>query len=402
MSARREHFRQTNRHRVKCRALSLPKNTPVEVKIRMPSKPFFFGSDIGPNASRRSDVALANALAERGAPVTIIAVHSKTLDPTLSPNLKILRWPKPAWNRLRHILFFDQLTRQEHPVAIVANFGAVNIMLLVGMLRRVPVRIAWHRTLSAQYLADAKSPAWVIRLLIYRKRLFYKMATHLIANSEAALNDLRDVFKVPSEKCVVFHNATPDPYSNPDSGLSGTPRDPHKIVCVGRMDRTKGQDILIQAVTLLKQRSSVAFEVDFIGDGVFRVECTRLAQTLEVADRCHFLGTLGNGEVIRRMAGAAMCIVPSRQEAFGYVNIEAMSVSTPVIGSRVGGIVEIIRDGIDGYLFPSEDAEALADKIGRLLSDADLREKMGADARQHFLADFVLSAVAIRQAAWLE
>jgi len=97
-----------------------------------------------------------------------------------------------------------------------------------------------------------------------------------------------------------------------------------------------------------------------------------------------------------------VCVAPSRSEAFGLVNIEAMAMGTPVVASRVGGIPEIVRDGVDGFLFePGNDLE-LGDRLLEVLSDRELREQMGRNARRRFLEEFESSLVAKRQADWLE
>ena len=88
------------------------------------------------------------------------------------------------------------------------------------------------------------------------------------------------------------------------------------------------------------------------------------------------------------MSKAYVVIVPSLSEAFGLVNIEAMSVGTPVIASNVGGISEVIRDGIDGFLVPPNEPKILADKICYIFQNPELRGEMGRNARLRFLNNF--------------
>lgn len=102
------------------------------------------------------------------------------------------------------------------------------------------------------------------------------------------------------------------------------------------------------------------------------------------------------------MATASVCVVPSRSEAFGRVNIEAMAAGTPVVASGVGGIPEIVRDGQDGFLVPPDNPQALADKLRLILSDPALRAAMGQSARQRFLDCFEQQANVARQADWFE
>lgn len=128
----------------------------------------------------------------------------------------------------------------------------------------------------------------------------------------------------------------------------------------------------------------------------------QLARDLGVEDRCTFGGAVGHQEVLAAMASSMATVVPSRSEAFGLVNIESLAVGTPVIASGVGGIVEIIRDGVDGFLVPPEAPEALAKKVEMLLSDPELRQTMSTNARERFLTRFERSKIVKQQVEWLE
>lgn len=102
------------------------------------------------------------------------------------------------------------------------------------------------------------------------------------------------------------------------------------------------------------------------------------------------------------MSSAVVTVVPSRDEAFGYVNIESLAVGTPVVASNVGGIPEIIRDGIDGYLVPAEDELTLAEKLKKILSNSRIQQNMSKNARLRFLDSFELTSAVRREAQWYE
>lgn len=96
-------------------------------------------------------------------------------------------------------------------------------------------------------------------------------------------------------------------------------------------------------------------------------------------------------EVARHMGRCGIFVLPSRTEAMGRVLLEAMACGKPRIGSAVGGIPTVIRDGVDGLLFPAGDAARLAAHLRALMSDADLRRRLGAAgatrAGEEFTAD---------------
>jgi len=234
--------------------------------------------------------------------------------------------------------------------------------------------------------------------MAFRKKLVYRAATHLVANSNASLTDLQSVYGVPTAKCRVFFNSLADPFA--DHALPAQPQG-NNLVCVGRFYPSKGQDVLIRAVALLKQ-TFPDVRVEFLGEGPAMEECKALAEVLGVSKQCVFSGQVSHDEVLRKMSLATATVVPSRSEAFGLVNIESMAVGTPVVASAVGGIVEIIRDGVDGFLVQPDDPDALAVALRRLLENPALRSEMSSHARERFLAKFEQGRLVREQADWQE
>jgi glycosyltransferase involved in cell wall biosynthesis len=341
---------------------------------------------------------LAEELAARGHQVVVVIDHRMVEVENHGGNPAIYSWPSPRPTRPRDALFLADLIRRYRPRCVVANFGAENLFLVVGRLMRVARRVSWYHTLSAQLDMDSTLPRWKLSLLRRRKRLVYRAATHFVANSEAAKRDLCRVFGVPERKCRVFPLGLPSiPASSSPNGFEGTfPR----VICVGRLHPSKGQDVLIRAAALLKARVP-ELRVDFVGDGPSRPDCLQLSRELGVQDICTFPGTLPHGEVLARMAGAAVTAVPSRAEAFGYVNLESLAVGTPVVASAVDGIVDLFHDGEEGYLVPPDDPATLADRLATLLTDRELRTAMSEKARKR-ASRFELSKVIREQADWLD
>jgi len=281
---------------------------------------------------------------------------------------------------------------------MIANFGAVNVMNIVGWLNRVPCRVNWYHTLSTQNEIDTTEAAWKNAILNWRKRAVYRLATTVMANSEETRQDAINAFRIKRTKTHVFFYSLPDSANSlPDAIRS----DNYFIICPGRLDRSKGQDVVIKSLAYLKS-AGIKPQVRFVGAGRQLSMYQALAEEAGVKGQCVFVGSVPHEEMFREMAAAAFTIVPSRSEAFGLVNVESMSVGTPVIASAVGGIPEIIRDGVDGYLVPPDDPEALAEKMKLLLSDPTLREQMGENARQRFLDMFEQTKNIEQQVLWFE
>jgi len=364
----------------------------------MKPRGYFIGTTLADNPVPHHFVALAGELVARGHRVVILAPHRRVELAQPAGNPAIYIWPSARPTHWQDAVFLRRLLAQYRPDCLVANFVAVNLMAVVGAVCRVPRRVAWYHTLSSQIAIDGALPQWRLALLRRRKALAYRASTHIVPVSQAALADIGQLYPQQQAKCRVFLNALADPL--PDGRVADGARPPH-LICVARFDRSKGQDVLIHALALLKDRHPV-LSVEFVGTGPLQADCERLAQAQGVAGRCTFAGRLEHTEVLRRMARAQATVLPSRSDNCPLVTIESLAVGTPLVGSRVGGIPEIVRDRVDGYLVPPDNPPVLADKLDRLLANAPLAQRLCANARAGFLARFQQRDAVRRQADWLE
>lgn len=117
-----------------------------------------------------------------------------------------------------------------------------------------------------------------------------------------------------------------------------------------------------------------------IGDGPDRSAAEWIAHRKDIQDRVHFLGKQSNVSEILPLAD--LLLMPSEQESFGLVALEAMACRVPTIATRVGGVPELIEDGVNGRLFPVGDVEAMAQGAIELLSDAGRYSAMAEAARR--------------------
>ncbi|HOJ67477.1 MAG TPA: N-acetyl-alpha-D-glucosaminyl L-malate synthase BshA [Candidatus Hydrogenedentes bacterium] len=118
----------------------------------------------------------------------------------------------------------------------------------------------------------------------------------------------------------------------------------------------------------------------FVGDGPERISAVSVARQLGVADRITHLGNITNIEEL--LPAADLVFQPSEHESFGLVPLEAMACEVPVLATASGGIVEVIEDGVTGYLVEVGDIETMAARAIELLSDPDRGKTMGRLARQ--------------------
>jgi L-malate glycosyltransferase len=129
-----------------------------------------------------------------------------------------------------------------------------------------------------------------------------------------------------------------------------------------------------------------------VGDGPDRSQAEMLAFSLGIRDRVHFLGK--QESVTELLPLADLMLMPSELESFGLAALEAMACRVPAISTDVGGVPELIENGVTGCLFPVGDVEAMAQSAISLLKDSDRLDAMGAAARQtaqdHFCASRII------------
>jgi glycosyltransferase involved in cell wall biosynthesis len=125
-----------------------------------------------------------------------------------------------------------------------------------------------------------------------------------------------------------------------------------------------------------------------VGDGPFKGELVRLVKKLSLNDEVRFEGLVPRNELAKYYASCDVYVQPSLSETFPSTIREAMSVGRPVIATRVGFVEEHVIDGVNGFLVPRGDVEEIANKVLLLLSDEDLRLRMGAKAREYAERNF--------------
>lgn len=165
----------------------------------------------------------------------------------------------------------------------------------------------------------------------------------------------------------------------------------HKMVLfVGRIERLKGIDVLMEAMALaLREMNHLRGELCLCiigGDpdaGEMDREMARLQQMREklgISDVVTFLGKQNQDALPYYFSAAEVCVIPSHYESFGMVALEAMACGTPVIASKVGGLTYTIEHGRTGFLVPKDDRQALAHKLKLLLTNESLGQYMGQQA----------------------
>lgn len=145
------------------------------------------------------------------------------------------------------------------------------------------------------------------------------------------------------------------------------------IISVAELHERKGLKYLIKAVSEVKEKYP-NIKLVIVGEGPDRKNLENLIKDLKLENHVILLGR--KKEVPKLLKSSNIFVLPSRREAFGLVNLEAMITPLPIIASAVGGIPEIIKDGETGILVKPEDEKELAQALETLIADSSLREKM--------------------------
>jgi glycosyltransferase involved in cell wall biosynthesis len=155
------------------------------------------------------------------------------------------------------------------------------------------------------------------------------------------------------------------------------------IVYAGVVSPVKGIHCLIDAFSFTAEefRRSQLLIIGKEENVGYADDLRQQIRKLGLENRVRFLGHEPQSELAIWMAKASVLVLPSMSEGLGRVIIEAMATGTPVIGSRVGGIPELIKDGVNGFLIAPGDAEALAEKLRWVLKNPDKARAMGRSAR---------------------
>ncbi|MDQ2868721.1 MAG: glycosyltransferase family 4 protein [Verrucomicrobiota bacterium] len=167
--------------------------------------------------------------------------------------------------------------------------------------------------------------------------------------------------------------------------------DPPLILSIGRLVSIKGFDLLIAACALMRERN---FRCEIIGGGPLREELAALISDLGA--RVQLRGAQSQAEIRARLAAASVFALPCRVDAKGgrdnlpTVFMEAMAAGLPIISTDIGGVREMVVDGVTGHLVATENAQALADAICRLLDQRDEARKLGAAGRERCAKMFAI------------
>ena len=247
------------------------------------------------------------------------------------------------------------------------------------------------------YLFDDGTPYWKRKLLLSAERLTAPQTDLLLTMNrwdEAAAENCRLGKRTAGIPGMGVDFRRLD-RATPEDGMRlrrelGISQNAFVLLFAAEFSQRKSQHVLIEAMARLPEDAILVL----CGQGVRLEDCRRRSEQLGLGDRVRFPGQVSDMPVWYRMADAA--VTSSRSEGLPFNVMEAMYCGLPVIASAVKGHVDLVRDGETGLLYPYGDAEACAEKIRRVMEDADLRSGLraaAADSVRAYGLDTVLPRV---------
>ena len=300
-----------------------------------------------------------------GVPVTRVGTVKRVGSVALCPTF-------PLW--LRRIDADVMVIHEPNPVALVAHLLA---------RPRAPFIFFVH--------AEVVRPAWRFKVF-YRPflRRMLRLASRVIVTSPRMI-DIAEELRPYRDKCVAVplaldadqHALTPALAPRVEALRQERPEP--MVLFVGRLVPYKGVDVLLRALPDLTARAVI------VGEGPLRGELEVLARDLGIADRVRFAGNASGDELTALYHACDLFALPSvtKAEAFGMVQLEAMSCRKPVICTDLpSGVPWVNEHGVTGLVVPPRDVSAFAAALQSLLEDPQLRKTMGENGRARVLREF--------------
>jgi starch synthase len=238
------------------------------------------------------------------------------------------------------------------------------------------------------------------------ERTAIRSATAVIAVSNGMKSDILVTYpEVPTDRVHVIYNGIDAHLYRPDPSREVLDRygiDPQRpsVVFVGRVTRQKGLPVLLRAAQRLDAAAQLVLCAGQADTAELQAEVTGLVERLRAARDGVILipGMLARAEVIQILSHATVFVCPSEYEPLGIVNLEAMACGCAVVASAVGGIPEVVADGVTGLLVPPGDEAALAEAVNALIREPGRAAALGARGRERAVTEFSWDRIAAQTA----
>lgn len=284
---------------------------------------------------------------------------------------------------------------QQHSIDVVHTQGRGDPFgRLAGRLAGVP-----HTISTVQMIVSRYWGADLGRAMLYSAidKLTNPLVRHWIVVNGESRAVLHQTYRVPLENITVILNGIePEQYiPSPAARTSWRERwhiKPNELVVggIGKLTWQKGFEYLIRAWPQVRADIPQA-RLFILGEGELEQELKELVNNLGIADSCTFIGF--ETDIPAALAGIDIFAMPSMVEGLPMVLLEAMAAGKPAVASRITGSLDVVTDGKDALLVEPAQPDAIAQLLIQLLCNTDLRDRLGAAARQTVLDHFTVARV---------
>lgn len=336
----------------------------------------FVTSSLTAGGAERVLSIMANYWATRGHCIHFLTLDEikgdfYTLDPKIHRHaLGLLHGTNSPWGIIRkhflRLLWIRQIIKNNRPDTVICFMDRMNVATLIAT-RWLSIPVIVSERTEPRF--NRIGPLWSLL-----RRLTYPCAQALVLQTQSVKEWASNLF--PQQHLFVIPNPLSRTVS--DATISELPikLPPHFIVAMGRMDRYKGFDLLINAFSkAISKDNNHDWELVIIGQGEEYSNLRTLSKDLGISKIVHLPGRIENPDLI--LHHAEIYVLSSLCEGFPNALLEAMRAGTAVISfDCLSGPAEIIRHGIDGLLIPAQDTNALEQAMIQLMQDEDLRKSL--------------------------
>jgi glycosyltransferase involved in cell wall biosynthesis len=272
------------------------------------------------------------------------------------------------------------LLRLRPHVVFTSSFGVWTILALVLM----PL-FRW-RTIIAY---EGSSPGVDYRhsaARLFVRRLMVKLAAACISNSRAGGEYLIEILGADKERVFVQPYEIPDEHTLPGSAAIVEPepvaRQRPVFLFVGQVIPRKGLPLLLEACAVLQARGYDSYTIQVVGNGSQQPELAAFCSDRGLTDRIEWVGRVPFDRIGTYFENADVFVLPTMEDTWGVVTLEAMLLGKPILCSTGAGTAELVVPGENGYIFTPDNAEQLADLMQRFIDEPALIPVMGARSQQ--------------------
>lgn len=287
--------------------------------------------------------------------------------------------------------------RQSYPFRGFGRNKPALLAYLMGKAPKISLAVAGHVNLGPILLGckwlNPRMRWWVFAHgievwdpMAWYRRVALRRASGILAVSRHTAEAVEQVQGAAREKIFILPLALDPGFCAAGAAAVRWPAPEGSValLTVARLSASepgKGVDVVIRALPQLVRSFPDLYYV-VVGGGDAMPALRELAEGTGVGDRVSFCGERPVGSLRGYYDAADIFVMPSRQEGFGIVYLEAMAVGKPVVAGACGGAMEVVGDGETGFLVDSADVQALAQRLALLLADKDLRRRMGEAGRR--------------------